>query len=501
MNQGQFYSHPLESDFNKLRRFIVSNSRVYHGMPRHIISRVNRYLNLDSCNIPGELKDGIKKGIQRSGNRHCPKCYQMGFHAEIYNSRWMLKCPVHDEILSSTCPECSFRYSNLDRENNFCSICSIIPPKIVPLERKIFNSKITYALTPYIELQEKINSSCAIVRLYDPVSYSAAIELTSPFDINAVSIYLEEEDIINSILPRIHYSPNAFRSLPLKKSNSDRFNNKKYYSMTAHRYRRFISLTEDKLLVLRSFQEIFANKDGSLHNFDLNLDRINLRDCPICRVVYQYCALLFKNYWTGYGCLSTLARQSQNWLYPRYLPAYSSNNMYMLKKSLNKEVFQLELWRFIYWMLAVELGKLKFVRCDGGLDWKEKNSNTYMNLKTRVIGFRNTDRSSELIILKGCFESAIKHLLPSLSYNNNFLECAEKTKLDNVDSDTTKLKNTFLTTYIGIVQYSIDHSGTHGFFESFDLEQARKRFSDEFEFDYNYMQASSIYEKRSEYYF
>ncbi len=127
MNLGNYFAHPYESDFNKFRRLVFSNSRLYRSKSKNIGLSVSTHLkNLGSTILEPHRTEILRIAKNRSSrvmtNRHCPQCYQLGFHADVFNALWMVKCPVHQEPLSERCANCRNRFG-VTLSNPHCEQC------------------------------------------------------------------------------------------------------------------------------------------------------------------------------------------------------------------------------------------------------------------------------------------------------------------------------------------------------------------------------------------
>jgi hypothetical protein len=118
LNVGSALEFPYESRYSMFRRFFIANPNTtfsgltnYKGyyaaykfkrwddlytfiMQSKLESVATSFLN-DKCNLNSS-----------AGSKHCFKCAQMGFHTNLFSVKWLTKCPIHGQKLSSYCPKC-----------------------------------------------------------------------------------------------------------------------------------------------------------------------------------------------------------------------------------------------------------------------------------------------------------------------------------------------------------------------------------------------------------
>jgi len=160
-NHGQFLKIDYESDYNAVRRFLICNpgfsrrhfvhhphSRLKVGLLDNLPETVTKYAKEPRLSTDIDFPIMVK-GIQSipknywespwlrrsswfsgaynrvSANWQCPLCASIAFHSHVYSAVWFDKCPIHNEEITSYCPECGIRWPNLSNllSDNKCSNC------------------------------------------------------------------------------------------------------------------------------------------------------------------------------------------------------------------------------------------------------------------------------------------------------------------------------------------------------------------------------------------
>jgi hypothetical protein len=128
-NLGLSLRRPFESQYSQIRRFAISNPTCKLSFIQNTFSNfaqrklsINEILNsIVSLNATklhfdelSKLSELVKKlpvnQLYNGGNRkimHCPKCAANLFHPACFEFPSIERCPIHNELLSDSCPVCN----------------------------------------------------------------------------------------------------------------------------------------------------------------------------------------------------------------------------------------------------------------------------------------------------------------------------------------------------------------------------------------------------------
>lgn len=102
VNRGHVLTHPLQSSYASLRRFVVANPILSLSKCKSLYIRTLCYCDADSLETllptrPFSLEGDVKQ---------CVLCAQQLFHPALYGLPALKLCPVHHLPLTERCPDC-----------------------------------------------------------------------------------------------------------------------------------------------------------------------------------------------------------------------------------------------------------------------------------------------------------------------------------------------------------------------------------------------------------
>jgi hypothetical protein len=196
-NHGQLLKIDYESDYNAVRRFLICNPgfnrRHFKGLLDNLPETITKYAKEPRLSTDIDFPIMVK-GIQSlpknywenpwlrrsswfsgaynsvSANGQCPLCASIAFHSHVYSTVWFDKCPIHNEEITSHCPECGKRWHNLSNllAENKCPTCGRQNLTSV-LQKRKKNPKIVKQIANILEhaWQWKISTNKAISILFE----------------------------------------------------------------------------------------------------------------------------------------------------------------------------------------------------------------------------------------------------------------------------------------------------------------------------------------------
>ena len=129
LNTGLLLSRPGESAYARYRQFLIANNSISFSeltaelKKRLLITEPNifnrtapylfascatkledKYIEENHLNKP-EYHSGLISGYRPK--RCCNKCASVGYHCELFDMPWLIKCPIHNENLTEVCNNCN----------------------------------------------------------------------------------------------------------------------------------------------------------------------------------------------------------------------------------------------------------------------------------------------------------------------------------------------------------------------------------------------------------
>lgn len=130
---GELFKRPFESSDAIIQRILTSSPGLTLAMIRqfdreftnggipklicygNITSSVNQTLLKAYQKFQSENKfkkiqcsrlESQTKTLEDSRKRTCPECAWFNYHTPVYDLPWVVKCPIHQSLLTTTCPDC-----------------------------------------------------------------------------------------------------------------------------------------------------------------------------------------------------------------------------------------------------------------------------------------------------------------------------------------------------------------------------------------------------------
>lgn len=153
LNTGLNLRKPLESRYNAYRRFLIFNcfydqKMITKELKKNFARVVNSdgYDSLatgkskiripDNCMPLAEIfeesvckESGIKYSKPkivwgRKQIRNCPECARICYHCYLYDLKWIVRCPLHGNLLTLNCPDCGEPWPKVyELKNRRCQCC------------------------------------------------------------------------------------------------------------------------------------------------------------------------------------------------------------------------------------------------------------------------------------------------------------------------------------------------------------------------------------------
>ena len=131
INTGRVLSRPWQSASSKIRCVLLANMSVdrkelapwlkANGLTQDSTG-IRPDWRFETVSLSAESPRFPKSRV--TPFRNCPACSRIGFHCDLYNYPWMVRCPLHpDQVIRDRCPECHCRWFADITWSNSCETC------------------------------------------------------------------------------------------------------------------------------------------------------------------------------------------------------------------------------------------------------------------------------------------------------------------------------------------------------------------------------------------
>ncbi|MEX0608352.1 hypothetical protein, partial [Saccharospirillum sp.] len=255
-------------------------------------------------------------------------------------------------------------------------------------------------------------------------------------------------------------------------------------------YERFCSFTSSKLRVLAEFQELIRVQVPAHSRFIDDCDTYEHANCPICRAVYYYLLLIFKDYWRGSSALESYSRLYSLWLDPCQIRT-EAGLYFSLSKQDCEQLLENELWRLLKWLLAYQ-----FNLCNTS-GYRAMNSTVshndwFLKLAPSVAGIRSYRGKTELVLKNGTSLLPFSEILALVNKSEEAKNCPNQSDWSISDELKGILPpHTELTQYIGIVQFIHQLMGNQ--VSHHEIRAAEELCDGRYSFQYDYLDQKKLY--------
>lgn len=187
---GEMFKKPLESTDGTVQRILASNPAVTQNYLRKMVESLDydlipstvKYGNIKSKthnlllrgynkflkehNIIGRRGSKIEAqtDYEDSLKRTCPECALYNYHTPIFHIPWIIKCPIHEELLTTRCPDCLTSWKiGLSAKRSKCERCGLYTSFLEKVnQRQVVKDS---AYSPFLKLDYFLNNPAVVAKL------------------------------------------------------------------------------------------------------------------------------------------------------------------------------------------------------------------------------------------------------------------------------------------------------------------------------------------------